>query len=89
MHAGGVPIIIDCGSGLTKAGTAEEDVPSVVFHSCVGNDSARAEQLVGCSLESSDAEIELVHPVEEGDVVSWDSVESVWQYIFETMKLES
>jgi actin-related protein len=83
----GSPIIIDCGSGITKAGTIDDDIPSVIFPSLVGRKKDdMTDEFIGKSLTSSRYHLHLNAPIQDGTIVNWDDVEKLWRHAFELMK---
>jgi len=83
-------IIIDNGTGYTKAGIAGEEGPKGVFHACVGypkNQSAmvggeQCDFYVGEQAIAKRGVLELRYPVENGIVKSWDDMEKIWRHTF-------
>ena len=79
-------LIFDNGSGIFKAGFAQDDAPLVVFPSVVGRSKhsdycAVGSEAVAKSKEST--EISLKYPIEHGLICDWNDVESLWRHTFE------
>ncbi|KAK4722194.1 hypothetical protein R3W88_012427 [Solanum pinnatisectum] len=83
-------LVIDSGSGMTKAGFAGDDSPRAVFPSIVGR-PRHTGVMVG--MNGKDAYVgdqalcnrfiwTLKHPIEEGIVLSWDDMEKIWYHRF-------
>uniref|UniRef100_A0A8C9URM2 Actin like 7B n=1 Tax=Spermophilus dauricus TaxID=99837 RepID=A0A8C9URM2_SPEDA len=86
-------LIIDLGSQYCKCGYAGEPRPTYFISSTVGKRSpeaaadagdTRKETYVGHELLNMEAPLKLVNPLKHGIVVDWDSVQSIWEYIFHT-----
>jgi actin len=77
-------VVIDCGSGTTKAGFAGDDAPRAVFSTVVGRprhkDRVETDCYVGTDAWSRRSELELKRPVERGMVINWDDMEKVWHH---------
>uniref|UniRef100_H3A261 Actin like 7A n=2 Tax=Latimeria chalumnae TaxID=7897 RepID=H3A261_LATCH len=84
-------VIIDVGTGYCKAGFAGQPRPSCIVSSTVGKHPQksaktgdnRKETFIGKEIQSrSDLIFEC--PLRHGIVTDWDSVQALWNYIFET-----
>lgn len=79
-------VIIDNGSGFTKAGFAGDDTPRVVFPSIVGKRlnpvSAGQNTYVGDQAQSMSSILTISHPLENGIVTNWDDMEEIWSHTF-------
>ena len=90
-------VIIDNGSGFTKAGFAGDDTPRVVFPSIVGKRlnpvrplvgkplnpvSAGQNTYVGDQAQSKSSLLTISHPLENGIVTNWDDMEKIWSHTF-------
>ena len=79
-------VIIDNGSGFTKAGFAGDDTPRVVFPSIVGKRlspvSAGQNTYVGDEAQSKSSILTISHPLENGIVTNWDDMEKIWSHTF-------
>lgn len=84
------PIVIDNGSGQIKAGIASEDSPRSIFPTIVGIprtkkailDKKCKTRYVGQDTKEREAMLMLRHPIENGIIVDWDSMELIWRYTF-------
>lgn len=86
------PIVIDVGTGYTKAGIAGEDSPRVVIPSTVGFPKHEAampqeeaylkEYYVGRDATNMRGVLKLNWPVEHGIVEDWDAWEKLMNYTF-------
>ena len=83
----GRTVVIDAGSGYTKAGFAADDARVCVFQTVVGRSQQDVagvdpEALVGDeAMEHVDA-LALSYPIDRGAVVDWDDMEAVWRHTF-------
>ncbi|ROT70790.1 uncharacterized protein [Penaeus vannamei] len=82
-------LVVDSGSGTTKAGFAGDVVPVSVFPTVVGRPratrhfSSNAQPLVGNAAQRKRGIYKLSFPVERGVVTSWDDMEILWGHTFE------
>ena len=74
-------LVIDNGSGVTKAGFAGEDGPLVSFSSVVGDprhrDLGQKDSYVGDEAQKNRNALILKYPIEHGIVTNWDDMEKV------------
>jgi actin-related protein len=86
-----VPLVVDNGSGLCKAGIAGEDAPRAVFSSLVGRpmfrktmltSSEQKDSYVGDEAQASRGVLRLSYPIEHGIVTNWDDMEKIWHHAF-------
>ena len=68
-------IVVDFGSSSIKAGYAGDDVPMVVFPSCMSNTKTKGE-----SIEWGDNSFTC--PIQRGLVTDWDHVTKLWEKTF-------
>ena len=66
------PVVIDNGSSTCKAGFTEQDKPKVVMPTII--DEAGSFTI---GAKNKGKEGVLSHPIEDGTIVDWDSVEKV------------
>jgi len=85
-----LPIVIDNGSGMCKAGFASEDAPRAVFPCIVGRPK-HPDVMVGMEQHDSyvgDAALvrrgvlSIRYPIEHGIVTNWDDMEKIWHHTF-------
>ncbi|KAG0282199.1 actin, partial [Linnemannia gamsii] len=78
-------IVIDNGSGMSKAGFAGDDAPSVVFPSIVGNPrhQGMGQSFVGDEAKSKRGILSLKYPIERGIITNWDDMETIWRHTFD------
>ena len=76
-------LVIDNGSGVTKAGFAGDEAPRVVFSSVVGEprhqNSGQNGSYVGDEAQDKRNMLVLKYPIEHGIVTNWDDMEKVGQ----------
>ena len=83
-------IILDNGSGYTKAGFAGEDAPCAVFPCIVGVPkttgimvgSDQKEYYVGSQADEKRGVCHIRYPIEHGIVNNWDDMEKIWEHTF-------
>ena len=81
-------LVVDNGSGWMKAGLAQ-DTPSCVFPSIVGKPKTSISSAIvtkdkyfGEDAITNRFILSLRYPIERGIVTDWDSMKSIWQYMF-------
>jgi len=85
-------IIVDIGSGVTKAGFSGEDGPRSVFDSVIGIPKMpgllvgmeQKERYVGDEAISKLEIMNFNYPVKKGEIVDWDKYETLLHYLFYT-----
>ena len=95
------PLVIDNGTGMTKAGFAGTDKPRVVFHSYVGRPKHQrvmnggalegCDVLIGAKADQHRGALILSYPIEHGMVQNWQDIERVWRHVYakENMNVSS
>jgi len=91
------PIVIDCGSGVMKAGYSGEEKPSLVFNTYVGRpkhqkvmfNALEQDMFIGQNAEKYKGVIKLSYPMEHGSVKDWSDMEHIFRYIFEELKVNA
>ena len=83
-------IIIDNGSGFSKAGFGGEKEPKTIFATSVGypkysygiiGGNAKS-CFIGKDAESKRGILKLQYPIENGIITNWDNMEKIWESIF-------
>lgn len=90
MEAPTSSVILDCGSGMTKAGIGGETMPRSVFPTLVGTPKATVgmpamgakREYIGDEAISKKGILKLTYPIENGNVKDWDSVKTIWSHLF-------
>jgi actin-related protein len=83
-------IILDNGSGYTKAGFAGDDAPIAVFPCIVGKAKNKGimvgteskDYYVGSQADEKRGVLTLSYPIEHGIVSDWDDMEKIWHHTF-------
>ena len=85
----GVPVVIDNGSGMCKAGLSGDDAPRSSFPSIVGRPKyenimvgMNKEAYVGEEAQAKKGVLKLSYPIEHGIVNNWDDMEKIWHHCF-------
>jgi len=82
-------VVIDNGSGMIKAGTADNDLPTAIFPSIIGR--ARYTKLsgledtmeyIGDDATQKRGVLNLSYPVEHGVITNWDDMTKIWDYMY-------
>ena len=83
-------VIIDNGTGFTKAGFSGEEGPRAVFPAVVGRPKTasamvggeKKDYYVGQQAEEKRGILHLNYPIQDGIVNNWDDMEKVWEHCF-------
>lgn len=81
-------IIIDNGSGLIKAGYAEDETPSVIFKPIIGRpeeNSGVTDYFIGSEAENNKDTLKLSSPIDRGFVKNWADMNDIWEKMFTNM----
>ena len=85
-------VVIDNGSGMTKAGFAGDDAPRSVFPTLVGRPKMpgimvgleQKEVYVGEDAQAKRGVLKTEYPIEKGFIKSWDDMEKIWNHTIYT-----
>ncbi|KAI4876945.1 hypothetical protein NFI96_018315, partial [Prochilodus magdalenae] len=91
------PVVLDTGSGLVKAGFADQDLPSVIFPTAVGlpkyeevmSGSAERDMYVGHDAQHMRGVLTLHYPMKNGIIGNWDQMETIWQHVFQQLCVDA
>lgn len=83
-------IILDNGSGYTKAGFAGQDAPIAVLPAIIGRPKTKGimvgsetkDYYVGSQADEKRGVLTLTYPIEHGIVTDWDDMEKIWHHTF-------
>uniref|UniRef100_A0A8C6D3X0 Actin related protein T3 n=1 Tax=Moschus moschiferus TaxID=68415 RepID=A0A8C6D3X0_MOSMO len=85
-----LPVVIDNGSGVIKAGLAGSREPQFVYSNIVGRVKgltcgvqAAQEMWVGDQAEQRRSSLSISYPVERGLITSWGDMEIMWKHIYD------
>ncbi|KAK9956037.1 hypothetical protein ABG768_013794 [Culter alburnus] len=89
------PIVLDTGSGLMKAGFADQDLPTTVFPTVIGhpkyeeimNGSVEREVYIGHDAQHMRGVLTLKYPIKNGVVRNWDEMEMIWHHAFQQLSV--
>lgn len=84
------PIVVDNGSGMTKAGFAGDEAPKAIFPTVVGRPRLpgiivgpeQKEVYVGEEAKSKDGILDIKYPIQKGIITNWDDMERIWHHTF-------
>lgn len=92
-----VPIVIDLGSGVVKAGFAGEDRPKALFHNVTGKPKHKrvmaggalegGDVFVGSRVDAHRGALLVSHPMEHGRVVDWEGCYRVLSHVYDAPNL--
>ncbi|KAL6059700.1 Actin-like protein 9 [Balamuthia mandrillaris] len=85
-NQGKVAVVLDVGSGKTKAGFAGDTLPCVQFPTVVSSHKSCVGWKVLAAAEEGEGEV--CYPVERGEVVSWEDFERVCRHAFRQLRME-
>ncbi|KAM7367522.1 hypothetical protein PAMP_013813 [Pampus punctatissimus] len=90
------PIVLDTGSGLMKAGFADQDLPNIIFPTIIGqpkyeeimNGNLERETYIGHEAQHMRGVLALKHPIKNGIIRNWDEMERIWHHTFQQLCVE-
>ncbi|XP_076872787.1 uncharacterized protein LOC143522807 isoform X2 [Brachyhypopomus gauderio] len=90
------PVVLDTGSGLVKAGFADQDLPTTVFPTAIGmpkyeevmSGSADRDVYVGHEAQHMRGVLTLQYPMRNGVISNWDHMELIWQHAFQQLRAD-
>ena len=85
-------IVLDCGTGIVKAGFSGDDAPISVFSTVVGHPKHAPTSMVvtkptrqfyvGDEAQRNRGMLDLRSPIQHGIVTDWQDMERVWDHVF-------
>jgi actin-related protein len=86
----GIPLVVDNGSGNTKAGFAGAEGPKSIFSTIIGSPKSNQQMVggqnkdffVGFEAVAKAALLNLRHPIENGLATNWEDMERLWNHTF-------
>nr|XP_046228181.1 uncharacterized protein LOC124050094 [Scatophagus argus] len=92
----GIPIVLDTGSGLMKAGFADQDLPKVIFPTIIGmpkyeeimNSNLERDTYIGHEAQHMRGVLALKHPIKNGIIRNWDEMEKIWHHTFQQLRVD-
>ena len=86
-------IIMDVGSGTTKAGIAGDLAPSVYLPTLTGTTKTSIalakEHYIGKEVLEKKGVLDITQPVQKGKITDWDSIETLWEHcLTERLKVD-
>uniref|UniRef100_A0A3B1JQL8 Si:ch211-241j12.3 n=2 Tax=Astyanax mexicanus TaxID=7994 RepID=A0A3B1JQL8_ASTMX len=90
------PVVLDTGSGLVKAGFADQDLPSLIFPTAIGvpkyeevmSSSVQQAVYVGHDAQHMRGVLTLHYPMKNGIIDNWDQIEMIWQHVFRQLGVD-
>ena len=85
-----MPLVIDNGSGMCKAGFSGDDAPRAVFPSIIGYAKHDIGMVgiedngpyIGDEAQVKRGVLSIQYPIEHGIVNNWDDMEKIWHHTF-------
>ena len=93
-----IPIVIDNGSSITKAGLSGFFHPSLICPTIIGytkykkslrTDISNYNIYIGREADSKRSILDIKYPIENGTVNNWDDMTKIWEYVFTRLNTES
>ncbi|KAG8511467.1 Actin-related protein T3 [Galemys pyrenaicus] len=85
-----LPVVIDNGSGVLKAGLAGSREPAFIYPNIIGRSKSHnwpaeksLETCVGDQAQRRRSSLSISYPVERGLVNSWGDMENMWKHIYD------
>ncbi|XP_060908639.1 uncharacterized protein LOC132985323 isoform X2 [Labrus mixtus] len=90
------PIVLDTGSGLMKAGFADQDLPNIIFPTIIGspkyeeimNGNLERDTYIGHEAQHMRGVLALKHPIKNGIIRNWDDMEKIWHHTFQQLGVD-
>ncbi|XP_041951224.1 uncharacterized protein LOC121711587 isoform X4 [Alosa sapidissima] len=90
------PIVLDTGSGLMKAGFADQSLPTTIFPTVIGvpkyeevmNGHFERETYIGHDAQHMRGVLALRYPMKNGIIRNWDDMEMIWSHTFQQLGVE-
>ncbi|KAJ3431278.1 actin-7-related [Anaeramoeba flamelloides] len=81
-------IVIDNGTSQIKIGIAGNENPSFIEFNCIGKPKGKESKTnqessyIGCEAIEKRESLTLSSPMERGQIVDWENMERIWNYLF-------
>ncbi|XP_010881104.3 uncharacterized protein LOC105017854 [Esox lucius] len=90
------PIVLDTGSGLMKAGFANQELPNTIFPNIIGlpkyeeimNGKLERETYIGHEAQHMRGVLTLKYPMQNGIIRNWDEMEKIWHHTFQQLHVD-
>ena len=85
-----VPVVLDNGSGMCKAGFAGDDAPRSVFPCILGRPKhdnvmvgvEESDEFIGDHALIRKGVMQIKYPIEHGIITNWNDMEKIWHHCF-------
>ncbi|KAM9078720.1 uncharacterized protein AAG666_017913 [Megaptera novaeangliae] len=85
-----VPLICDCGSGISKVGCAGTEAPLAMFPTILGKlrhdkllvGMEEEDWFIGNEVQKNRGKLNLKYPISQAAITNWDNMEKIWRYSF-------
>eukprot|EP00667_Euglena_gracilis_P010910 EG_transcript_11117 len=79
-------VVLDTGGGTLKSGFSGDDCPRIIIPTCAGtrkgNKGDPKETFVCNQAAKRREELDIVCPIQHGNVTDWEAMEKIWEYLY-------